>query len=148
MRLTARPARLSDIIAVLERPSHITASEAATAGYTPWTLLKSLRVQLSAGEATTVCGNGVPLFVVGHYPDPMRSTNRIMWFIATEDWFALGARSVLYGRRFMQSLRAQNPKISFTSISWSKHPRLARWFAFQGFELEERVGRAFVFKSA
>lgn len=148
MKLRERPATLKDVMAVLQEPSSITAAEAATAGYTPWTLLKSLRVQIGAGEATTVHVDGKPLFVVGHYEDPLRSTNRIMWFIAAEEWFSLGARSVLYGRRFMRDLRARHPGISFTSISWSKHPHLARWFAFQGFALEERAGKASVFKSA
>lgn len=147
MKLRARPATLKDVMAVLDHPSRITAAEIDTAGYTNWSLLKAVRMQMHIGEATTVSQNGAPLFVVGHYPDPLRSRNRIMWFIATEEWFELGARSVLYGRRFMRDLRQRFPGKNFTCISWSRHPELARWFAFQGFTLEERAGQASVFKS-
>ncbi|HEY5798474.1 MAG TPA: hypothetical protein VIU82_26015 [Bosea sp. (in: a-proteobacteria)] len=147
MKLRARPSTLRDAMAILENPSRITAAEIDTAGYTTWSLLKAIRSQMQAGEATTVSQDSGPLFVIGHYPDPLRSRNRIMWFIASEQWFGLGARSVLYGRRFMRDLRKRFPDTSFTCISWSKHPDLVRWFAFQGFLLEERAHQAAVFKS-
>jgi len=147
MTLRARPASLMHVMAVLDRPSRVTAAEIDAAGYTNWSLLKAIRMQIAEGEATAVSQDGVTLFVVGHYPDPLRSRNRIMWFIAAEQWFDLGARSVLYGRRFMRNLRKAHPGKTFTCISWSKHPELARWFAFQGFALEERAGQASVFKN-
>ena len=147
MKLRERQATLTDVMAILNDPSPITAAEIDAAGYTTWSLLKTLRSQMKEGKATAVLHHGEPLFVIGHYPDPWRSRNRIMWFIAREQWFALGARSVLYGRRFMRTLREQHPGITFTCISWSRHPDLKRWFAFQGFAIEEVSGQAAVFKS-
>jgi len=147
MKLRSRSATLKDVMAILESPSRITAAEMDTAGYTTWSLLKAIRAQMQAGETITVSQGGEPLFVLGHYPDPLRTRNRIMWFIASEQWFGLGARSVLYGRRFMGDLRKRFPSTSFTCLSWSKHPDLVRWFAFQGFLLEERANQAAVFKS-
>lgn len=148
MKLKRTKGGLLDIIRVVENASEVTAAEAETAGFTPWTLTKALWQRLKDGEAITVSDASGPLFVLGHYPDPLRSDNRLLWFIATDGWFELGATSVRFGRRFMRELRAAHPRCSFTSVSWSKHPDLCRWFAFQGFVLEERAGEATVFKCA
>ena len=131
--LRQRKCLLADVIEVIGEASDVTIAEAENAGLTPWTLTKAIWEARKNGDSVTIFDGENPLFCIGHYPDPLRPKTRALWMIAKQEWFARGAPSILYGRRFMKALCARFPGSRFESTSWSRHPDLIRWFQLQGF---------------
>jgi hypothetical protein len=132
--LTVVETHSSDLYAILQNPSEITKREMERAEVTSWKLLKSLNELLRISNADTLHLNGEPAIVFGHNPVAASFNRRVTWFVASEQYFALGARGVVFARNYLRRLHAVWPGTSFESYSYSDHPDLKRWFEALGFK--------------
>lgn len=55
-------------------------------------------------------------------------------FMATEKFFGQRGRPSLYLRRFLDGRFTANPRLILESHTYSKHPKLQRWYDLMGYE--------------
>lgn len=145
MRLRTRPATIGDAVSVLSRMSDVTKAEMQALGRGAFDTLVAAKTYIRDGDA--VCAHTrQPLFVLGLVPHAMVPNLKLTWFIATQEWFDLGAKGVLLGRKIMRDLAARHPGAIIQSVSLSPHPDAPRWFALHGFEEVDRGGNYAVFE--
>jgi len=145
MRLRSRPAQLGDAISVLTRCSDITKAELQQLGHSPFGALVLAKDYLKTGDAICV-HNRQPLFVLGLVPHPMVPRLKLTWFMATQEWFDLGAKGIRLGRRYMRQLADRHPGQIIQSLSLLTDRKTARWFRAHGFDEVDRGGNYVVYE--
>jgi hypothetical protein len=128
-----RKANLVDVHDIMPRLSHVNKVELFTDGSTPWQVIAMAREFLSKGTADAVFLGDELIAIFGHTPHQSENGVRVTWFLATERFWELGVRGVVYARKYLSRLRREYPTTPFVSYSDSPHPAVDRWFSLLGY---------------
>lgn len=129
--IQVRLSSLTDIADVLANASDITREELHTVGVQPWAVLKLLREQGLDNTETAFDEHG-PLYIFRHRKMAI-GRERETTFLATQRYFDMGARGVLFARRHLSNIERFWPGTMFVANTYSSHPDVARWFSLLGF---------------
>lgn len=136
MNLRRRTTTISHIYAVVNVLSEISRWEIEQFGYTEWTFLKQCHELLDAEgvEIETVFEDDVPIVVAGTSPHVQDPGVRLVFVLAAQRFFDLGAPMVRYARRQVRRVVDQRPGIAFHAYTASPHPQCDRWLNLLGFD--------------
>jgi hypothetical protein len=128
--IVKRPWVIHDIPYIVANASQVYADELAAMGLTDEAACTLAGYYLGKGPAEIGEIDGRPAAVFGHFPERGRW---IVWFMATGDFFALGAPGVRYARRYLKALH----EVGISDL-WDRpylgHPDATRWLRVLGFE--------------
>lgn len=147
MILRLRTATLVDVYTLAQDLSEISKGElTAMFGSNWWEALKLVKDFLKAGPADVLVADGKPVCALGHMPHSGMENTRITWFLASQAYFDMGARGVVYGRNYMKKLQRDYPGTVFYSYTRSPHSEVGRWFRACGMSYSGQVegARAYV----
>jgi hypothetical protein len=131
--ITHRPAKYSDVFAILEDLSDVSRAEMMNFDRSNWDALYCAKACMRGGGLDCLVENGTPLAVIGTVSNAEDCYKHATWFMASKKFFDLGVKSVIGGQRYMRQLAKSRPGVSFESLTASKHPQVERWFALLGF---------------
>lgn len=137
------PGTLAHAAAILAEPSAVTKAEANIDGGVA-DFLTSIESSLRCGEAETLLVDGDPVVQMGVCPSGKGVLGT--WFVAKEAFMGLGARGILYSRRYMRRLAEKHPGMTFESRSFSPHPDTVAWFKIMGYEMVKEDGKCRIFR--
>lgn len=134
--MIVRPATLGDAMFVMKNLSEQSRSERDAMGVTDWQMLKMINGWMEdQGAAAGVVGSA-PVVLFGIIKSDEVTTT---WFLATQEYFDLGAPAVLHARRYLKSKRKEHGPL--VTVSRSNHPAVDRWFELLGyFKIGEKDG--------
>lgn len=138
-----RPCHPDDIEEVFINGSQVTKEEFGGMSYSE---LRDWANEVCDSGAVTVFHKGKPVAVFGHTCHPRGRDTRCTWFLSTEQFMEMGAKSIIYARNYMRRLQKLYPKTMFVSYTTSTHPHKERWFKALGFSFIERSGETSTFQ--
>lgn len=145
MSLTYRRAFLKDVQGVLDQVSDVTRAEMRTCGMTKPDLLWLARSHwLHYGEAYAFEENSTVVAVFGFHPNLSDPSVVSTWLISTPRFHT--ARWTLWGRKFLRHIQEKRPTQRMLTTTWSKHPKVNRWFQLLGFRMLSKTQDAKVFE--
>ncbi len=147
MNLVLRTATLADIYELGLHLSEISKAELTELfGSNWWEALRNVKEFLAAGPADVLLADGKPICALGHMPHNVYEGARVTWFIASQAYFDMGPRGVVYGRNYMKRLQREYPGTVFYSYTRSPHPEVGRWFRACGMSYSGQMygARAYV----
>lgn len=145
--MKARAATYADVAHVLANLSKITADEMSAISRTHWQSLGVAKACKKGGGLDCLfLDYQNPLAIFGSIPKTDHPAIHRTWFIASQEYFDLGAKAVLGSMRFMNGVARNNPRITFEAVTASGHPHLNRWFAHMGFKLKEQFENISLFE--
>jgi hypothetical protein len=125
-----RPAKISDIPYIIANIAQPYADEFVAMGLSDEAACALAGYYLGKGPADAGDIDGRPAAKFGCFPDGDRM---ILWFMATAEYFALGALGVRYAQRYLKALHAGG-----MGDLWDRpylgHPEAVRWLRVLGFE--------------
>lgn len=131
-KLLLKTATVADVHQVAQSLSEISRAEMVYKfGAEWWHTIRVVKDFLTLGPGVTLLEDDRPVCVFGHFPKP--EGGRVTWFLSTDRYFALGARGVVFTRRYLDGLRRAWPGEAFHSYSSSPHPDVWRWFKLLGY---------------
>lgn len=145
--MKARYAKYSDVEHVLDRLSKISTDEMATVGRNRWHAMGNAKACKNGGGLDCLFYDPAnPLAIIGSVPMTEKPYIHRTWFIASQEYFDLGAKAVFGSMRYMTALAKSKPRITFEAVTASNHPHLQRWFAHMGFEKQEHYESISLFR--
>lgn len=137
-----RAASLDDVKMILDDLSDITKSEiaAVTLGYDKEQLANLV---FNSGPSEISFSDGVPLFIVGHYPIDMYL--RATWCFAGKATEVHRRATLAAAARQVERMMVDHPDDRFISVSYSRHPKRDWFFAMMGFHKRQDFGAGAVF---
>jgi hypothetical protein len=135
-----RSARVKHLVEVFEDLSDVTRNELRANNRLPFNLLHEMRHMLFrvGAVAKAVSRGGDTLFILAHEPHPYLVNTRVMTSAYSQAYFDMGPAGVLFGRRYLKTLRRDWPGVTFLSATKSPHPHVARWLTLLGFSVVEK----------
>jgi hypothetical protein len=130
-----RPALYADVEHILDNLSDISAREMDVLQLDRWHAMGRARMcKKSGGLDCLLEKRGPPLAVIGTVQQKDRPYIHRTWFLASQEYFDMGARAVFGSMRYITALALSQPNITLEAITLSTHPHVERWFAHMGFE--------------
>jgi hypothetical protein len=133
MKILLRKATISDVHNIMPHLSYVNRAELFVDGSTAWDMIGIARGFLKNGTADAVFLGDELIAIFGHCPNESERGVRTTWFLATERFWELGVRGVVYARKYLSRLRREYPTTPFVSYSDSPHPAVNRWFSLLGY---------------
>jgi len=148
MIIRGQPTSISHVYELMRDLSTISRWEIDAFGYTTWSFLKESHELLEQPgvEIETGFENGKPIVVLGTIPHGQLGKVRVVYLVAAERFFALGAPMVRYARKYVCKVADKYPGCRFDAYTASPHPQVDRWLALLGFEGPIEEGRTRLFR--
>lgn len=146
MSLTFRPAEMRDVEAVVGKASAVTREEMATCGLGKSEVLWLARSHwLNYGRAYAFLDNATVVAVFGFRPELQDLEVLTTWLISTPGFHK--PKWTLFSRRFLKQIHAEFPQHRLLTTTYSRHPKVNRWFQLLGFEMlaKDDTSRRFEF---
>jgi hypothetical protein len=128
--------------------SEISRWEIEKFGYTEWSFLKECHELLDQPGVEMETGfdrEDRPIVIFGTVPHAQDPVVRVIYLIAAQRFFDLGAPMVRFARRYVRKVVDQRPGFRFDAYTASPHPQVDRWLHLLGFSgpIEEGGARLF-----
>lgn len=125
-----------DLDAVWPNLAPRTTAEYRLAGVSVGMARGMFRDWIKSGTATVITDGETRLAILAW---EMRDRSMVTSFAGTEAFFE--TRYVRPFRRYLQDLQARNGNSFLVAHSYSEHPRVAKWFATLGYEVNSEQGQ-------
>lgn len=147
MSLTYRRADIGDVQYVLDQISSVTKAEMQTCGMTKPEILWLARSHwMHYGEAYAFLENASVVAIFGFHPNLSDPEVVVTWLISTPRFHT--PKWTLFSRKFLRNLQADRPTQRMLTTTWSRHPKVNRWFQLLGFRMLAKTEDARVFEYA
>lgn len=138
--MLVRKAFEGDINYIVENLSQVTIDELTELNRPDLEMRENILKSMQTFPAQVLVKDGKAIAALGCERDESIPTALFTWFICTEDFWDLGVRGVVFGRKYMKELAKKHPECGIYTLSASPHPDQLRWFELLGGKFLKKEG--------